>query len=64
MVALFRRERGAYRDAVILNAAAALHIAGSAENVMEGARIATETIESGRALHLLKRLQELAGEAA
>ena len=40
---------GAYRDAVLLNAAAALVVAGKAANLKEGVAMARESIDSGRA---------------
>ena len=40
---------GAYRDAVILNAAAALIVAGRAQDLRAGAEIARESIDSGAA---------------
>ena len=46
---LLAGETGAYRDAVLLNAAAALVIAGKAANLAEGAEIAAESIDSGAA---------------
>lgn len=47
--ALLAGERGAYRDAVLLNAAAALLVAGKATNLREGVEMAAESIDSGRA---------------
>ncbi|MGR3466596.1 MAG: anthranilate phosphoribosyltransferase [Shimia sp.] len=40
---------GAYRDAVLLNAAAALKVAGRVDDLREGARLAAEAIDSGAA---------------
>ncbi|MFN6951815.1 MAG: anthranilate phosphoribosyltransferase [Albidovulum sp.] len=40
---------GAYRDAVLLNAAAALVVAGKAANLKDGVALARESIDSGRA---------------
>jgi len=42
-------ERGPKRDAVLLNAAAALFVAGSAKSLAEGWDLAAETIDSGKA---------------
>ena len=42
-------ERGPKRDAVLLNAAAALFVAGKAKSLAEGWDLAAETIDSGRA---------------
>ncbi len=47
--ALLDGKPGAYRDAVCLNAAAALVIAENAADLREGAAIAAESIDSGRA---------------
>lgn len=47
---------GAYRDAVLLNAAATLLVAGRAADLREGARIARESIDSGAARDRLARL--------
>ncbi|MDH7973192.1 anthranilate phosphoribosyltransferase [Sphingomonas sp. AR_OL41] len=48
-------ERGAYRDAVLLNAAAALIVAGAANNLIDGAARAAEALDSGAASALLDR---------
>ncbi len=40
---------GAYRDAVLLNAAAALVVAGRAANLHEGVALARESLDSGAA---------------
>ena len=59
--ALLAGETGAYRDAVLLNAAAALLIAGIAANLAEGAEIAAEAIDSGAAQAKLDALAALVG---
>lgn len=46
---IFAGEPGAARDVVVVNAAAALVVAGIAETLRKGARIAAETIDSGAA---------------
>ena len=48
-------ETGAYRDAVLLNAAAALIVAGTVQTLPEGAQIAAEALDSGAANALLDR---------
>ncbi len=53
--ALFAGERGPRRDALVLNAAAALLIAGAAASLAEGAALAVEQLDSGRALRALDR---------
>ncbi|MBY8829421.1 anthranilate phosphoribosyltransferase [Hephaestia mangrovi] len=52
---LLRGEPGAYRDAVLLNAAAALIVAGRVPRLTDGAALAAETIDSGAADTLLDR---------
>jgi anthranilate phosphoribosyltransferase len=47
---------GPYRDIVVLNAAAALVVAGRAATLAEGAGLAGEAIGSGRAAQALARL--------
>jgi anthranilate phosphoribosyltransferase len=42
-------EQGAFRDIVLLNASAALIVAGKAKNLRDGAALAGETIDSGKA---------------
>jgi anthranilate phosphoribosyltransferase len=50
---LLQGEPGAYRDAVVLNAAAALMVAGRAGTLLEGAEDAAEAIDAGLANTLL-----------
>lgn len=49
--------RGAYRDAVLLNAAAALVVAGRAADLKEGVALASESIDSGAAQAKLDALK-------
>ena len=51
--ALLRGEKGPYRDAVLLNAAAALLIADTATELRDGAERAADVIDSGAADRLL-----------
>lgn len=51
--ALLKGEPGAYRDAVLLNAAAALVVAGAVTDLAEGVELAAETIDAGLANALL-----------
>ncbi len=48
--ALLEGAGGAYRDAVLLNASAALMVAGRSDTYAEGAAIAAEALDSGAAL--------------
>ena len=54
---------GPYRDAVIFNAAAALHVAGRGSDWLERRSIAEESINSGRARALLGKWIAMAAEA-
>jgi anthranilate phosphoribosyltransferase len=49
----------AYRDIVIFNAAAALLIADKAKSLKEGAEIAAEAIDNGRAKATLDKLVKI-----
>jgi anthranilate phosphoribosyltransferase len=52
-------EPGPARDVVVLNAGAALFMAGAASSVREGMRLAGEAIDRGRAAQALERMAEL-----
>jgi anthranilate phosphoribosyltransferase len=52
-------ERGPKRDAVLLNAAAALFVAEKAKSLTEGWELAEELVDSGRAMAKLKELAAL-----
>ncbi|MGC8808954.1 MAG: anthranilate phosphoribosyltransferase [bacterium] len=56
MRAVLQGERGPYREAVLINAAAVFVAAGRADHLPEGIEIAKEVIDSGQAL---KKLNEL-----
>ncbi len=56
MAAVLGGAKGAYRDAVLLNAAGALVIADRAASLTEGVEIAAESLDSGRALEKLRIL--------
>jgi anthranilate phosphoribosyltransferase len=50
-------KRGPHRDVVLLNAAAALVVAGAASDMHAGLELAAQAIDSGAALAKLRRLQ-------
>ena len=56
---LFQGARGAYRDIVLLNAAAALVIGDVVEDLRSGITLAAEVIDDGRAQTALDRLIEV-----
>lgn len=53
---------GPFRDVVILNAAAALIVAGKAETLKEGAELAARSIDSGAAKGRLEKLVEISNQ--
>ena len=61
--ALLNGEAGAYRDAVLLNSAAALLIAGAAADLREGVALAAESIDSGAALAKIEGLARITSGA-
>jgi anthranilate phosphoribosyltransferase len=58
------REKGGARSAVLLNAAAAFHVAGAVEGLGEGVERALEVVESGAAVRALDALREASREEA
>ncbi len=50
---------GAKRDIVLMNAGAGLFIAGKAESLKDGVRLAAELIDSGKALEKIKEMVEV-----
>ena len=56
--ALLEGAKGAYRDIVLLNAAAALVVADRAADLTEGAALAAAIIDDGRAARALADLVE------
>ncbi len=62
--ALLAGEPGAYRDAVLLNAAAALLIADRVTDLREGAAMAADAIDSGAARAKVDGLARITSEAA
>jgi anthranilate phosphoribosyltransferase len=52
-------ELGPFRDVVLMNAGAALMVAGRAALTQDAAKLARESIDSGRALKALERLVEV-----
>ncbi|MEN6412364.1 MAG: anthranilate phosphoribosyltransferase [Veillonellales bacterium] len=56
-LAIFQGQAGPKRDVVLLNAAAALMIAGKADSIPEGLELAAASIDSGAALGKLEALR-------
>ncbi|MCR5154511.1 MAG: anthranilate phosphoribosyltransferase [Lachnospiraceae bacterium] len=56
---ILKGEKGPKRDAVLMNAGAALYIGGKAESLKEGIELAGRIIDSGKALETLNKLIEV-----
>ncbi|KQI73148.1 anthranilate phosphoribosyltransferase [Loktanella sp. 5RATIMAR09] len=63
LMALLDGETGAYRDAVLLNAAAALVVADKAGDLKEGVEMARESIDSGKAKKAVETLARITSAA-
>ena len=57
--AILKGEPGHKRNAVLMNAGAALYIGGKADSIREGVALAAELIDSGKALATLEKYIEL-----
>ncbi|MBI2741378.1 MAG: anthranilate phosphoribosyltransferase [Rhodospirillales bacterium] len=57
--AVLAGEKNAFRDIVVLNSAAALMVAGKAADLKEGAALAIQSIDNGKAAHALATLQRI-----
>jgi anthranilate phosphoribosyltransferase len=55
---------GARRDAVLVNAGAALYVAGAVSSIKEGIDLAAATIDEGRAVKVLEDLADLTNRLA
>ena len=58
-LAILNGEKGHKRNAVLMNAGAALYIGGKAESMADGIALAAELIDSGKALATLRQLIEV-----
>ena len=61
---IFEGERGPQRDLAVLNAGAAIYVAGKADTLEEGVRAAEAAVDDGRAAASLERLVEMTQELA
>ena len=52
-------KKGAVRDAVLMNAAAALYVAGAAQDIAAGLVMAAESVDQGKARGVLERVKQL-----
>ena len=58
-LAILNGEKGHKRNAVLMNAGAALYIGGKADSIKEGIALAADIIDSGKALETLNKLVEV-----
>ena len=58
-LSILNGEKGPKRDAVLLNSAAGLYVAGKVKSLREGVKLAEEIIDSGKALNQLERFIEV-----
>jgi len=56
---VLKGEKGPRRNAVLLNSAAGLYVAGKVESLREGVKMAAEIIDSGKALKQLEKFIEV-----
>ncbi len=59
---IFARERGPRRDTVVANAAVALYVQGITDDFSQGARLAEEAIDCGRAEQTMENIIEFSGK--
>lgn len=59
---ILQGEKGPKRDIVLLNAGAAIYIAGKADSIAKGIKLAEESIDLGKAAKVLDDLVELSNE--
>jgi anthranilate phosphoribosyltransferase len=55
---VLKGDRGAKRDIILLNSAAVFVMAGRAKDFNKGIELASQSIDSGKALHTLESLVE------
>ena len=60
---ILQGEKGFKRNAVLMNAGAALYIGGKADSIKEGIALAAEIIDSGKALATLEKFIEVSNRA-
>ena len=58
-LAILNGEKGPRRNAVLLNSAAGLYVAGKVDSLEDGIKLAEEVIDSGKALNQLERFIEV-----
>ncbi len=64
LIDLLDGAKGAYRDIVLLNAAAALIVAGKVSDLLAGTALAAQAIDGGKAKSVLKSLAEITNQTS
>jgi len=59
---VLKGERSPARDIIAMNSGAAVYVSGLASTLQEGARMAEQALDSGKALKTLKRMVEMNGD--
>lgn len=62
MRVILKGEKGHKRNAVLLNAGAALYVGGKAESMADGVKLAAEIIDSGKAAETLEKFIALSND--
>jgi len=62
LVAVMKGERSPARDIIAMNGGAAVYVSGRAATLREGARMAENAIDSGKALEILQEMVEMNGD--
>ncbi len=62
LVNVMKGERSPARDIIAINSGAALYVSGKASSLPEGAKMAEEAIDSGKALETLKAMVNMNGD--
>lgn len=59
---VLKGKKGSQRDVILLNSAAGLYVAGNAKSIEEGIEIASDVIDSGKALEQLNKFIKLTND--
>jgi anthranilate phosphoribosyltransferase len=62
LVAVMNGEKSPARDIIAMNSGAAVYVSGGASTLKEGAKMAEEAIDSGRAMEVLHKMVEMNGD--
>jgi anthranilate phosphoribosyltransferase len=62
LLQVLQGKKGAQRDTVLLNAGLGIYTAGKAESILQGVKLAAESIDSGRALTKLENLISISNQ--